>query len=124
IESAARQVELQTLRGPELLAYLQRERWIPMSYSAWADLQAERRPARTTPAVSADVHDICQSLEVSAPPWVSAAQPDSRAFAEVAVAQTSPGERVLDLGTGTGILGICMAKAGRSVVAADRSQAA
>ena len=71
-----------------------------------------------------DARQLCETVEVACPPWVSEAQDDSRVFAQLMLTQTQPSQRVLDLGTGTGILAICLAQAGRSVVAVDISAAA
>lgn len=67
---------------------------------------------------------MCSTLPVTNPAWVSAAPPDARAFAQQVIAQVRPGWRVLDLGTGTGICAVCLAKLGHEVVATDLSAAA
>ncbi|MGB9624208.1 MAG: methyltransferase [Phycisphaerae bacterium] len=64
------------------------------------------------------------AIVVRNPPWVSAACADARAFARVVAERVRPGQRVLDLGTGTGILAIVLAKAGIDVAATDISAAA
>ncbi len=67
---------------------------------------------------------LCRDIRLIAPPWVSQAYPDARAFAALAIGLTGEESRTLDLGTGTGLLAICLARLGRSVVAADVSRSA
>ena len=64
-----------------------------------------------------DVPSDSAAIRVRTPPWVSAACADARAFAGVVAERVRPGQRVLDLGTGTGLLAIVLAKAGIDVVA-------
>jgi len=71
-----------------------------------------------------DVPSDSAAIRVRTPPWVSAACADARAFAGVVAERVRPGQRVLDLGTGTGLLAIVLAKAGIDVVATDVSAAA
>ncbi|MCZ6682140.1 MAG: methyltransferase [Planctomycetota bacterium] len=70
------------------------------------------------------IRDLCLNVQLRCPSWVSAANPDARAFAQLAISLMRPSDRALDLGTGTGLLAICLAKLGRSVVAADISASA
>jgi release factor glutamine methyltransferase len=120
----SRATELETLQTPRLKEYLHENGWKVMSYGAWAEMQQERRPVEATPEIPAEVHIICQNAAVPAPVWISVAQDDSRAFAELVISQAVPHEHVLDVGTGSGIIAICVAKAGRRVTAIDLSRAA
>lgn len=88
-------------------------------------------PGNQTPLPEHDIGRIdpsirspCLNVQLRCPSWVSAANPDARAFAELAIGLMKPSDRTLDLGTGTGLLAICLAKLGRSVVATDISVAA
>jgi methylase of polypeptide subunit release factors len=117
-------VELATLGSPELRTFLAEEGWQVMSYGGWAQTQEQRRPAESRPEIPPGVHALCQSVEVPAPVWISEAQPDSRAFAELVIAASRPGDAVLDVGTGSGIIAICLAKSGREVAAVDLSRTA
>jgi len=119
-----RAFELRALRQPELYDFLQREAWMATNFADWAAAQEQSRPPETTPEIPEAVRQICTTVQVSGPPWVSAAQEDSRAFAQLVLVQAASAGRVLDIGTGTGIIAICLAKAGRNVTAADISGAA
>jgi predicted glycoside hydrolase/deacetylase ChbG (UPF0249 family)/predicted RNA methylase len=119
-----RAVEVDALSLPALYEFLQRDRWMATTFDAWAAGQELRRARVTAPHVPEPVRRLCNRIEVGCPPWVSAARADSRAFAQLVITQAAPGQRVLDLGSGTGIIAICLAKMGRDVVASDISRAA
>lgn len=87
----------------------------------WDD---DRAAGDATPDIRPDVRRLCSTVAVPGPPWVSAALADARAFAQFAVSLVGPTDRVLDLGTGTGLLAICLAKLDRPVVATDISASA
>lgn len=122
--ASGRAFELKALKQPELYDFLCRENWMATNFADWTRFQELRRPLETTPEIPEHLQGICQAVQVSGPPWVSAAREDSRAFAQLAVAQAAGGQHTLDLGTGTGIIAICLAKAGHRVAAADISGAA
>ncbi|MCG3125760.1 MAG: Chitooligosaccharide deacetylase [Phycisphaerae bacterium] len=124
VAAPQRATELRSICSPALRDYLRRREWIVMNHAQWASEERAAMPAQTTPEIRSDVQSLCDALEVPGPIWVSEAQPDSRAFAQLALAISRPGQRVLDLGTGTGVVGIVMARMGRSVVAVDISPAA
>lgn len=124
VTAPQREMELQSLRSAELSEFLRRENWVMTRFADWAAEQKERWPKTSTPEISDAIRTTCMSVDVSCPPWVSAAQDDSRVFAQLVVNQSRPGQRVLDIGTGTGIIAICLARMQRDVVAADISGAA
>lgn len=124
VTARQRGMELRSLRSPKLSDFLRREGWKPMTFGAWARARPASDTPRSTPVVPDDARHVCETVELACPPWVSEAQEDSRVFAQLILTQSSPGQRVLDVGTGTGILAICLAKLGRSVVAVDISAAA
>jgi chitin disaccharide deacetylase len=124
IAAPQRAAELDALRVPELEAFFKRETWMAKTFSTYAQQQQDRQPTTRTPEIPPDVHATCQSVVAEGPPWVSAAGDDSRAFAEVVITQATPGSRTLDIGTGTGVIAICVAKCGRDVTAVDISPAA
>jgi predicted glycoside hydrolase/deacetylase ChbG (UPF0249 family)/methylase of polypeptide subunit release factors len=124
VNAPQRAVELKALTAPALLELLQRENCMTTTFSEWAEQQQSCQVRVTTPSVPDTERQICETATVLGPLWVSAAHEDSRAFAELALSQLSPGQRALDVGTGTGIVAICLAKACRQVVATDISAAA
>ncbi len=124
IPDPARAEELRTLTWGALPDWLRREQWQGITHAAWARAAGSRRPRRLAVEANDDIRHLCDSIVVRNPPWVSAAQADARAFAELVLSRTRPGDRVLDLGTGTGILAICLARAGRIAVGTDVSAAA
>jgi methylase of polypeptide subunit release factors len=121
VSAPQRRGELAALGLRELSDFLEHEHWQRIDFARLADLMNSTRPPERTPAIPASVHELCAAVRVPAPPWVSAAQEDSRAFAELVAVETAPGRRVLDLGTGSGIIAICLARLGRQVSAADLS---
>lgn len=124
VSAPGRAFELRALRQPELYDFLQQEAWMATNFANWAAAQEQSRPPEATPQIPEDVRRICADVQVSGPPWVSAAQEDSRAFAQLVLVQAATADSILDLGTGTGIIAICLARAGRNVTAADISGAA
>lgn len=116
--------ELAALQSPELRSWLQRENWSLLTYAGLVEEERVHMPTHETPSVDPQARETCERLHTPGPIWVSQAQADSRAFAQLAISITQPGQRVLDLGTGTGVLGIAMAQSGRVVVASDVSGAA
>ncbi|MBL8877958.1 MAG: ChbG/HpnK family deacetylase [Phycisphaerales bacterium] len=119
-----RAMELRTLRSPRLAEFLAREDWKPMNFTTWSS-QKTVEPLRTfEPPIEPHVRQAASAIELHCPPWVSEAQDDSRAFAELIASQTQPGQRVLDIGTGTGVAAITLARLGRDVVASDIMSAA
>lgn len=124
VSAPARLMELQALGLRELSDFLHGEQWMSTNYADLSDNIKLRQPPERTPNVPPDVQQVCETVEVSGPPWVSAAQQDSRAFAQLVAVETTSQQRVLDLGTGTGIIAICLRRMGRSVMAADISGAA
>lgn len=119
-----REGELRALCSDRLAEFLRREGWTPTTFGAWSQEQKANMPRESTPPIPADVQGLCDQVRPSGPLWVSAAHDDSRAFAQLALDQSRPGDRVLDVGTGTGVIAICLAQAGRNVVASDISAAA
>lgn len=124
VATPRRRGELRALCSDRLADFLRQEGWTPTTFGAWARHQREIMPRESTPAIPADLRNLCEGVRPNGPLWVSAAHDDSRAFAQLALDQSQPGERVLDVGTGTGVIAICLARAGRGVVACDISAAA
>lgn len=124
VTSAARATEVRALISPTLRDFLGLQGWATTNFAGWKQEQQHRRPDRTTPWIQDNLRRLCETTVVASPPWVSAAYPDARAFAQLVISQVQPGQRVLDVGTGSGILAICLAKAGRQVVATDVSASA
>jgi len=119
-----RRTELRALRSSKLTAFIRQERWATMTFGEWSQ-NHQLRPLRTsTPEIPAHVRDLCTSVELHCPPWVSEAQDDSRVFAQLVASRLRPGQHALDLGTGTGIIAVCLARLGHRVTAADISAAA
>jgi predicted glycoside hydrolase/deacetylase ChbG (UPF0249 family)/precorrin-6B methylase 2 len=119
-----RRNELRSLCSPTLPDYLRRGGWAIAGFGEWVREQERNMPPSSTPDVPSQVREACDRVDTPGPLWVSAAHSDSRAFAQLALAQSQPGERVLDVGTGTGVIAICLAKFGRTVTAVDISRAA
>lgn len=124
VATPRRRSELRSLCSSKLGDYLRREGWTATDFARWAREQRENMPHEATPEIPAESRMLCEAVRPTGPLWVSAAHDDSRAFAQLALAQSEPGQRVLDVGTGTGVIAICLARAGRSVVASDISHAA
>jgi methylase of polypeptide subunit release factors len=124
VRARQRGTELRSLRSAKLADFLRQGSWMTTNFSTFAQQASESRPAELTPEIDPRVASLGQTIELRCPPWVSEAQPDSRAFAQLVVSQTQAGGSVLDVGTGTGIIAICAARSGRKVVAADISAAA
>lgn len=124
VAAPQRKTELAALCAPALRDRLRAGRWKPADYaSALAARRSPQPPART-PHIPAEIREICTRTPAECPPWVSMAQADARAFAEIVLTQATPNQRVLDLGTGSGILAICLARRGVDVVASDVSAGA
>ena len=124
VASPHRARELQALRSTELAEFLANQRWGTATFADSANAWHRRRPEQTTIHIDERVRRLSKTLPLSNPPWVSAAEADARAFAQLVLSQVQPGQRVLDLGTGTGLLAVCLAKLGHHVVATDLSAAA
>ncbi|MBI5864839.1 MAG: ChbG/HpnK family deacetylase [Planctomycetes bacterium] len=124
VAASRRAGELRALCSDRLADFLRSEGWTPTTFGAWAKRQREIMPRETTPEIRSEVRTICEAVRPGGPLWVSAAHDDSRAFAQLALEQSKPGERVLDVGTGTGVIAICLARADRKVSATDISAAA
>jgi predicted glycoside hydrolase/deacetylase ChbG (UPF0249 family) len=124
VAAPQRAVELATLTSAALPDLLRRHNW---TITGFADLATRRRRGpwpETAPQVPERIRRLCNGTVVTGPPWVSDAHADARAFTQLVAARLVPGQRVLDLGTGTGICAICVAKLGYQVVASDVSAAA
>ncbi|HUU85154.1 MAG TPA: ChbG/HpnK family deacetylase [Phycisphaerae bacterium] len=124
VATPARARELAALTSTELRDFLHQEGWTPASFGGWMQARRRNRPEVNTPYINVEVRRLCEATVVVSPPWVSAAHRDARVFAQLVISQVQPGQRVLDVGTGSGILAICVAKAGHQVEAADVSNAA
>lgn len=124
VAAPQRQTELQALNLRELSDFLQEENWMSTNFAELSEVTKANQPPECTPEVPEEVRQLCETVEVVGPPWVSAAHSDSRAFAQLVATQTTPKQRVLDIGTGTGIIAICLARLGRDITAADISGAA
>lgn len=124
VTARQRRMELASLRAPELAVYLHSENCRPLGYAAWAAQRNARKVTTHMPEITTEMRRIGEGVALRCPLWVSDAQKDCWAFAELALTQSRPGEGVLDVGTGTGVLAICLARAGRRVTAIDISGAA
>ncbi|MCB9849905.1 MAG: ChbG/HpnK family deacetylase [Phycisphaerales bacterium] len=119
-----RRRELAALTSPELTTYLHTQGWRPADFAAALQVRRLDPPTKHTAAIATEIRELCTTAAADNPLWVSTAQADARAFAEVVLSQAKPADRVLDLGTGSGILAICLAKAGIDVAATDVSAGA
>jgi predicted glycoside hydrolase/deacetylase ChbG (UPF0249 family)/predicted RNA methylase len=119
VSAPQRGVELSALTAPELRHYLREHGWTPSDYPFALNARSARKVPARTPTIDPEVRTICLDTPADNPPWVSTAQADARAFAQIVLSQVQPGQRVLDLGTGSGILAICLAKRGIDAIATD-----
>ncbi len=124
VASPHRTRELHALTSPPLGAFLRDHGWRPSTFAQWETAARRHRPATVNVTIDDRTRRLCHDVALSCRPWVSDAQPDARAFAQLVISQVPPGHRVLDLGTGTGLLAVCLARMGRNVVATDLSAAA
>lgn len=124
VATPRREGELRALCSERLAEFLKHEGWTPTTFGQWSRLQRANMPRETTPTISPEAQHLCAAVRPSGPPWVSAAHDDSRAFAQLAIDQSDQNTSVLDIGTGTGVIAICLARAGRRVTACDISGAA
>lgn len=76
------------------------------------------RKARAAASNDGQVFDY-MGLTLHVPPEVQPIYPVSYLLGEAVLAEVSPGDRVLDMGTGCGVNGILAARAGASVLALD-----
>jgi predicted glycoside hydrolase/deacetylase ChbG (UPF0249 family)/SAM-dependent methyltransferase len=119
VSAAERRAELGALTSRGLRRVLRERGWVACDYATAFNAQGGAQPRMRVPFIPEEIRQLCTATPADSPPWVSQAQADARAFAEVVISQVAPGRRVLDLGTGSGILAICLARRGIEVVASD-----
>lgn len=121
VDAFARRQELATLTAEQLPEALRRGHRVATTYETWANQPTRPLPVRRAVEADEAARRLVHDLRMPAPPWVSGAYDHSRIFAQLVMAEARPGRRILDMGTGTGIVGIALAKAGHRVVATDSS---